>query len=130
MKYKVMAFLLALTMMSWAQSATTSQSAATEAKSGCACCEKMSSAENKDGKSCMRHKGAAKDNAECCSGKDSCCKEKDGKSCMKNDNMADRSAKGKCCEGKEMKCCSGKDEEKAQKCCEGMQCSRDLHHAS
>src|SRR4029077_14482800 len=92
MKYKVMAFLLALTMMSWAQSATTSQSAATEAKSGCACCEKMSSAENKDGKSCMRHKGAAKDNAEGCSGKDSCCKEKDGKSCMKNDNLADRCA--------------------------------------
>ncbi len=58
MKYKVMAILLALTMMSSAQGqaqATSQKSpteqklpAATEAKSGCACCEKMSSAENKD----------------------------------------------------------------------------------
>src|SRR5258708_4477250 len=101
MKYKVMAFLLALTMMSWAQSATTSQSAATEAKSGCACCEKMSSAEDKD-----------------------------GKSGRKKENRADRCAKGKCWKGKERKGCPGKEGKKAKKCCEGMQCSRDSHHAS
>lgn len=131
MKHKMLAVIVALTVTSWAQTATQSPpdskpgTASTE-KAKCGCCEKMAS--SKDGKmSCMRH--AAKDGKEtasCCGGKD-CCAGKDAKSCMK-----DAKDMGSCCKdcgkdkmaaaccGKDCKecSCSGKKEKTASNCCE------------
>jgi len=78
MKYKAMVWFLALTVMSWAQSATTIQTpapdqkaATADAKAGCSCGEKSSSAEHKKGHGCMRHNASAKNKMQCGSGKDS-----------------------------------------------------------
>jgi hypothetical protein len=105
MKYKMLALILALTVVSWAQTATqstpsTPEQNTTSEKAKCACCDKMAKSDSKDGHAaCMRnHDG--KEMASCCSGKDakSCCG-KDAKSCMKGDKMVD------CCKGKDgMKC--------------------------
>jgi hypothetical protein len=134
MKYKIVAFLLALTMMSWAQSAGTNQSstseqkpAAADAKTGCACCEKVASAEHKDGMARMRHKSGAKDKAGCCSGKDSSCKGKEGKACMNDAKMADCCKEGKSSDGKETNCCSGKEGADKANCCDGVQCGKEEH---
>jgi hypothetical protein len=106
MKYKMLALILALTVISWAQTATQStpstpqQNAAPE-KAKCACCDKMAASDSKDGHAACMHKHDGKEMASCCAGKDekSCCSGKDAKSCMKDDKTAD------CCKGKEgMKC--------------------------
>lgn len=131
MKYKKIALMLALTVTTWAQTASSNpQSTATPEKSKCACCNKMSSADAKDGQSCARHmaKGAdGKEVASCCDSTDakSCC-DKDAK-CMKSDKAAccsdghkDKTASccgsdcGKSC-GKG--CCSGKTQKASKTCC-------------
>ena len=131
MKHKLFALILALTVMSWAQTATQPAPAApeqsTSEKAKCACCDKMA-ADSKDGHAaCMRHdNGDAKDMASCCSGKEgkSCCGGKDAKSCMKDEKAAASCCKdGKdrmasCCDRKAAKqcgkgCCGSKSEKQA-----------------
>jgi hypothetical protein len=134
MKYKMLAFILALTLTSWAQTTTTpmqstdsGKPAATEIPCG-DCCAKMGSAhpaDHKGGEACMHHQASRKDTkdaASCCSGKDaaSACSEKHGKSCAKGDkNSADRCG-SKC--GHKTGGCSEKAEQTAQNCCGGSQC--------
>jgi|SRR5215470_2565198 len=130
MKYKVIAILLALTIVAWAQSANTSQPPATDQKSEnvdkkaipC-CCEKMSG-EHKEAKSCMRD-----GSKNCCSGKHaaSCCKDKEAKACMKGGETFSCCSEGKCGDGEKMSCCSAKKVQKAESCCQGMQCGKSAH---
>ena len=68
MKYKLIAFVLALTVMSWAQSTTPTQtpapgekSAPADAKATCPCCDKMASADHEDAHACMHPKATAED---------------------------------------------------------------------
>jgi hypothetical protein len=142
MKLKLIASFLALTMMSWAQSTTSTQTPAPEqkstpadAKASCPCCEKMASADSKEGHACMHHSANGKDEKatmSCCSGKDAaaCCAGKDGKSCAKNDKSS-----ASCCQdskdgqGHEMSCCSNKDgKHMTHDCCGGNQCGKSAHH--
>ena len=130
MKHKLIALILALTVVSWAQTATQTtpstpqQSTAPAEKTKCPCGDKMAAADTKDAHaSCarhMKHSVDGKEMAGCCSGKDkdakSCCAGDDAKSCMKG--AKDKSA---CCGdscGKDKApeaCCGGKDCEKG--CC-------------
>jgi hypothetical protein len=141
MKHKMIALILALTVVSWAQTVTqttasTPQQSSAPAEKG-KCCDKMA-ADSKDAPaSCadhmkhMKHGGDGKEMAGCCSGKDkdakSCCVGSDAKSCMKGDK--DKSAccgescgKDKtaatCCGSKECEkgCCSKKSEKTASNC--------------
>src|SRR6516162_5587101 len=121
MKPKLLALILALTVISWAQTATqstpsTPQQGTSTENAKPACCDKTSDA--KGGHSaCMRnHDG--KSMASCCAGKDQkpCCSGKDGKSCMKDDKTAS------CC-----KDCGGKEKDKTASCCEkhaGKECGK------
>lgn len=114
MKHKLLALILALTLVSWAQTATPTapadQPKSTEQEK-CACCDKMASADAKGAKMCARHSKDAKHGAGCCDGKEgmSCCG-KDGHSCMK-----DKQAAAACCKncGKEKtaSCCGGECKE-------------------
>jgi hypothetical protein len=133
-KYKLIAVVLALTAMSWAQTATptepaTPQQSTSPAKNAkCPCCEKMASADAKDADSCCAHhhdmKAGGKEMS-CCAGKDAkCCGGKDAKSCMKGDKTAASCCKdgcskdntaSSCCKSKEG-CCSKKTEA-AMSCC-------------
>jgi len=144
MKHKLIALILALTVVSWAQTtpSTPQQSSAPAEKGKCPCCDKMASADSKNAHaSCdhhMKHTGDGKEMAGCCSDKDkdakSCCAGSDAKSCMKGDK--DKSA---CCGdscGKDKtadKCCGGKDCEKG--CCSkktekaASSCSRSGMHS-
>jgi len=135
MRYKMLAFILALTVASWAQTTTPSQTPdsgkTTAADGSCGdCCAKMVSADHKDGHSCMHHASSAKnakETASCCANKDSvsCCAGKDGKSCAKDDKTS-----ASCCGGKPSKdqtgCCSGNESKTtAKNCCGGGQCKHD-----
>lgn len=133
MKSKIFALILALTVVSWAQTSTqaapsdSTQNSTPADKTKASCCEKMAA----NGASCQRHgKKDAKDTASCC-GKEmkSCCGGEDAKSCMKADKGAagcckdgcgkDKTAKA-CCGGKECgkNCCSSmKSEKTARNCC-------------
>jgi len=150
MKHKLIALILALTVVSWAQTATQStpsapqQGSAPTEKGKCPCCNKMAAvaADAKDAHaSCanhMKHSGDGKEMAGCCSDKDkdakSCCAGSEAKSRMKGDE--DKSA---CCGdscGKDKtadKCCGGKDCEKG--CCSkktekaASSCSRSGMHS-
>ncbi|HTT19449.1 MAG TPA: hypothetical protein VMG82_10910 [Candidatus Sulfotelmatobacter sp.] len=113
MKSKMLALILALTVISWAQTATqttpsTAQQSTAPEKAKCACCDKMSDAKGGQG-ACMHNHGG-KDMASCCNGKDekSCCGGKDAKSCMKDDKTA-----ASCC-----KDCRGKEKDKTASCCD------------
>lgn len=97
MKPKMLAFILALTVASWAQTATQAtpatpqQSTAPAEKAKCSCCDKMAASNSNDAHACCaRHKSDAKETASCCNGKDakSCCAGKDAKSCMKDEKTA------------------------------------------
>jgi len=134
MKSKILALILALTVVSWAQTATqatpsdSTQNSAPADKAKASCCNKMGA----NGASCPRHgKKEAKDMASCCGSKEmnSCCGGKDAKSCMKDDKSAascckdgcgkDKTAKA-CCSGKECEkgcCSSSKSEKTARNCC-------------
>ena len=121
MTRKLVVLILALTVVSWAQTsnqtAPTDQQQSTE-KAKCACCDKMASADSKDAKMCSRHAKHAKGaKASCCDGdKAMACCSKDGKSCMKGDKVA-----ASCCENcgkdKTASACCGKD-------CKGECCSK------
>lgn len=99
MKSKSLVLMLVLALSAWAQSASPGkpqQSIAPDTKAKCACSDKMSSADAKDGQACMRHKEQSSD------GKDmaTCCAGKDGKSCCGDKTVACvRSAKEKGCCG-------------------------------
>lgn len=147
MKHKLIALILALTVASWAQTATQTapstpqQSSAPAEKGKCPCCDKMA-ADNKDAPACcadhMKHTSDGKEMAGCCSGQGkgakSCCAGSDAKSCMKGNK--DKSA---CCSdscGKDKTaaaCCGGKDCEKG--CCSkksekaDSSCSRSSMHS-
>jgi predicted metal-binding membrane protein len=59
MKYKLMSMILALTVVSWAQTATQSTPSTTDqstsGKAKCACCDKMARSDSKEAHaSCMR----------------------------------------------------------------------------
>src|ERR1700758_1125149 len=117
MKFKMLALILALTVISWAQTATQStpptpqQVTATENAKG-ACCDRM--ADVKGGHAACMHNHNGKDMASCCAGKDakSCCGGKDAKSCMKDGKTAD------CCKGKEgMKCDRKAGKDCSKGCC-------------
>jgi len=105
MRYKIFTLILALTAVSWAQTATQStatpdQSASDKTK--CACCDQMAKSDSKDAQAACMCKHAGKEMASCCAGKDekSCCGGKDAACCMKDGKMAES-----CCKGKDgMKC--------------------------
>jgi hypothetical protein len=124
MKLKLIALLLALTVMSWAQSTTPAPAPAPDQKStpadtkaNCPGCDKMASADHKDMAACMHHGAAGKGDTETmsgCAGKDAkdaatCRSRKEGKSCSKDDRAsAACCAGGKGGEGHEMACSSDK----------------------
>jgi hypothetical protein len=130
MKHKMLALILALTVASWAQTASQTAPSAPEQnsaeKSKCACCDKMASADSKDPHaSCMGHsKEDAKSMGSCCSGKDA-------KSCMKGDETAASCCKDSCGKDKtasmscgkecgkkcEKGCCSS-EKKTAKNCCD------------
>ncbi|HZQ67019.1 MAG TPA: hypothetical protein VFA68_00760 [Terriglobales bacterium] len=138
MKFKLLAMILALTVVSYAQTATqTAPSTApaqskqdeakpSDAKAGCSCCKKMM--EGKEGSCCEHHDMAAKDGK----GAMACCAGKDQKSCMGKEGCCgmkadkDKSA-AMCSDG--MCCGKGKDGDKkmAMACCGGAQCGTGNH---
>ena len=124
MKYKMLALILALTVISWAQTATpstpsTPQQSTAPDKAKCPCCDKMASSDAKDAHAACMRKHDGKEMASCCSGKDakSCCGGKDAKSCMKDDKTAASCCKGSC----------GKEKDKTASCCDrkaGKECGK------
>lgn len=119
MKYKMIAIVLALTVMSWAQTATQTGPAAPQTtpaeKAKCACCDKMAAG----AKACGAHHdmaaGEMKDMGSCCGGKEA--KSGDGKdamSCMRNDK--DKAAAS---------CCKDGCKDKAAGSCCGEKCGKD-----
>jgi hypothetical protein len=131
MKHNLIALILALTLVSWAQTATQvtpsspQQGTSADAKA-CPCCNKSASAKTKDSQSCCAHHAMSADSKEpaCCAGKDkaSCCDGKDGKSC---ERAGGNKTAATCCNAKKCDkncekgcCCSGKaTEETASNCC-------------
>ena len=115
MKHKLFAMVLALTVMSWAQTATqpapsTPTQSAPE-KANCACCDKMAAGAKGGHAACMRQgKGDMKDMASCCAGKEgaSCCGGEHAMSCMKGDKTAASCCKDGCDKGKMASCCDRK----------------------
>ena len=150
MKFKTLALILALTVMSRAQTATQAPSApqhstvATD-KAKCSCCDQMAAGDAKEAHDCCAHHDMnTKDGKEMASGKDtmSCCNGKDAKSCMRKDKGKDSSCckdnggKGMCskdktaasccghgCSQDGKSCCSSKKAEKTARSC----CRNDLH---
>ena len=139
MKPKLIAAILALTLVSWAQSTTPApapeqqKSAPEDAKAGCPCCaDKADTADHADmhkGMACMRHAAAGKDDKETMS----CCGEKDGKHscCGKDMKACAKDEKAACCGEKcEDSCRSAKDGKSAHNCCDEKQCGKHQHHDS
>jgi hypothetical protein len=146
-KHELIAFVLALTMMSWAQSTTPNQtqtrvpeqkSAPAGPKAACPCCDKMASADHKGEPACMHPNATAKDGKgamSCCAAKDATdaapgCSGKDGKSCSTDDKAGTACCgDGKCGEGHEMPCCADKAGKKAaHNCCGGQQRGNHSQH--
>jgi len=115
MKYRMLALILALTVVSWAQTATqTTPSTPQTPETKCACCDQMASSDAKDAHAACTGEHDGKEMASCCAGKDekSCCGGKDAKSCMKDGKMAD------CCKGKDgMKCDRKAGKDCGKGCC-------------
>jgi hypothetical protein len=115
MKYRMLALILALTVVSWAQTATqTTPSTPQTPETKCACCDKMASSDAKDAHAACMGKHDGKEMASYCAGKDakSCCGGKDAKSCMKDGKMAD------CRAGKDgMKCDRKAGKDCGKGCC-------------
>jgi hypothetical protein len=132
MKYKMLALIVALTVVSWAQTETQTAPPAAQQSTvpadiaKCPCCDKMAAGDMKDMKSCCAHhdmksKDEAKDGkamASCCAGKEGM-SAKDAKACMRKgkDKMAS------CCKGADGKNSCGKDKTAAA-CC-GDKCEKD-----
>jgi hypothetical protein len=128
MRNKLFALILALTVVSWAQTAiqpapsAPAQSAPAE-KAKTACCDKMK-ADSKDGHAACMRKGdhaGMKDMASCCAGKEgaSCCGGKDAKSCMKDDKVMASCCKDGCGKDKAASCCDRKAAKECGKGCCG-----------
>jgi hypothetical protein len=136
MKSKLTAFILALAVASWAQTAAPNapspapqDNAAPQAKASC--CHKTADA--KEGESCPRHKMAGMDEKakeekakdekamSCCAGEKAaaCCSGKDAKSCMKGDKDKAASCGDCCAKGDEKGCCASHKEgdKTAKNCC-------------
>ena len=123
MRHKMLALMLALTVVSWAQTSTQNtpaapaQSTAPAEKGKCPCCDKTA-ADMKDMKGCCAHQdmksGDSKETASCCAGKDakSCCGGSDAKACMKGDK--DKAG-----------CCTGCGKDKTAAACCGGKCGKD-----
>ena len=115
MKYRMLALILAVTVVSWAQTATqTTPSTPQTPETKCACCDQMASSDAKDAHAACTGEHDGKEMASCCAGKDekSCCGGKDAKSCMKDGKMAD------CCKGKDgMKCDRKAGKDCGKGCC-------------
>jgi len=119
MRYKMLALILALTVPSWAQTATPEapsapqQSTVPADKAKCSCCAKMAATDTKDAAACCSHhdmKSEAGKGMSCSGmGKDaSCCGGKDAKSCAKN--AKDKTAsccKDSCSKDKTASACCG-----------------------
>ena len=155
MRYKMFALILALTVVTWAQTATQNtpstpqQSTVPADKAKCACCDKMAAADSKDAPACCTHHAmqakGSKEMASCCAGKDAMSGGgKDAMSCMKNEKDK---ASASCCKGGCSKdscskdktataCCAGKCGKDGEKsCCSGMKsektakscCTNEVH---
>jgi hypothetical protein len=129
MNYQMLALILALTVVSWAQIAnqnapsTPQQSTVPADKAKCPCCDKMAADSTKDAHACCAHHDMnGKDGKEMASGKDamSCCSGKDAKSCMRTGK--DKAAASCCKDGCSKDSC-GKDKTAAA-CCGGS-CGKD-----
>jgi hypothetical protein len=130
MKFKTLALILALSVMSWAQSATQAPSAPQQStvatdKAKCSCCDQMAAGGAKEAHACSAHHDMnTKDSKEMASGKDtmSCCKDNCGKDmCSKDKNAASCCGHGCGQDGKSG--CSPKKAEKTAKSC----CRKELH---
>ena len=124
MKLKFIAWILALTVASWAQTTTQNTPAQQEnaaPQSKVDCCHKADSA--KEGQSCRRHEMAGKDEKamSCCSGEKAaaCCEGTEAKSCAKADKDKTAAA-GECCGN--MKSCSHEKGDKSAMNCSEKQC--------
>lgn len=153
MKYKLIAFLLALTVASWGQTASQTPSPqgdkASPEKPVCASCDKTK-AEAAEGTTqdkaahscCAHHDPAAKEGKEpmSCAGmnkdkdagmnmKDeaSCCKGKDAAACGagKDKAAADCCGQNRCEQKGEKSCCGKKTETTAMNCCQGKKAAID-----
>jgi hypothetical protein len=116
MKYRMLALILAVTVVSWAQTATqsTPSTPQTPEKSNGACCDKMAASDAKDAHAACMGNHDGKEMASCCAGEDakSCCGGKDAKACMKDGKMADY------CKGKDgMKCDRKAGKDCGKGCC-------------
>jgi hypothetical protein len=156
MKHKMFALILALTVASWAQTATPVAPSAPQQnvpadQAKCACCDKMAATDAKDTKSCCAHHdmqakaadGKHSKEMSCCGGKDAKSTDcKDAMSCMRNAKDKGASCCKKGC-GKDAcakdkmaaSCCGnkcGKGDDKG--CCSGKAgttaktcCAKELH---
>ena len=134
MKYRILASMLVLTVVSWAQTATQNAPQGQSPAEKASCCVKMAGSDAKGGHaSCprhaMHHDGQAsedKETASCCAGKASkdamsCCAGKDAaKSCMKGGDKEAMSC-GNCCSKEKDKaagaCCGDKCGMNGKGCC-------------
>jgi hypothetical protein len=133
MRLRLIALILALSAVSWAQTATQStppQGAAPSEATTCPCCDKGASADAKEGHACCAHHAMASTEGKepaCCAGKDkaTCCGGKDAKSCKRTGDDKTATACGSdkkcgkdCAEG----CASKQDEKTSNSCC-GTHCA-------
>jgi hypothetical protein len=144
MKYKMLALIVALTVVSWAQTETQTaapaapQTTAPADKAKCACCDKMAAGEMKEMKSCCAHHDMqgkdmqgkdvqakdGKEMASCCAGKEGM-SGKDAKACMrkgkdKTASCCKGDGKNSCCKDKiASACCGDKCEKDGKGCCGG-----------
>lgn len=121
MRSRIITVVLALSVFSWAQTATQTnpsapqQSTTSTEKEECSCCEKMSSGDMKDMHGCCSHH----DDAMAGEHKD-----------MASHHMASHhNEMASCCSGKEGASCM-KDKDAAAKSCCGDKCSKDKTTAS
>ncbi|MBZ5574358.1 MAG: hypothetical protein LAO09_21070 [Acidobacteriia bacterium] len=140
MKLRILLPILALTVVTWAQTATQPTNPApsqgtvatsSDAKAQCPCCQKA--ADGKAEMACCAHHGkAATGEKEAMS----CCKGKDSMACMKSkqdESASAASTSEKCC-GRDQKGCCGKSEKGGEQvtmaCCNGAggQCGKDHEH--
>lgn len=122
MKYKMLALVIALTVMSWAQTAPQNkipnrpQNSAPAAEVKCPCCDKMAAG----GMKCVHHDMQAKNSKEM----EAMPGGKEGMSCMRNKQEATASCCGKDCEKDKCRKASSSKDKTAAACC-GNRCSKD-----
>jgi hypothetical protein len=128
MRCKTIVFMLALSVVTWAQTAGSNPQSTPPEKAKCACCDKMAST---DGQSCARHMAKTADGEPIAS----CCDDKNGKSCCPKNVKCMKDGKAACCSGENKDktaaascgsdcskscgkgCCSSKTEKASRSCC-------------